>query len=63
MFGHVTSSYASPTLARSIALALVKAGRSRIGETVFVSLADGQFAPARICEPVFYDPKGERQNV
>ena len=29
--GHVTSSYMSATLGRSIALALVAAGRSRIG--------------------------------
>ena len=36
MLGHVTSSYRSAALERTFALALVKAGRSRIGETVHV---------------------------
>ncbi|HUD27018.1 MAG TPA: sarcosine oxidase subunit alpha family protein [Burkholderiaceae bacterium] len=63
MEGHVTSSYASATLGRSIALALVKSGRSRLGQTVFVTVGDGSLAPARITEPVFYDPQGARQRV
>jgi sarcosine oxidase subunit alpha len=63
MIGHVTSSYASATLDRSIALALVKSGRSRVGQAVFVTLDDGSFAPARIAEPVFYDAQGARQHV
>jgi len=63
MEGHVTSSYASATLGRSIALALVKSGRSRVGQAVFVTLGDSSLAPARITEPVFYDPQGARQHV
>jgi sarcosine oxidase subunit alpha len=63
MLGHVTSSYASATLERSIALALLKSGRSRAGETVFITLEDGSLAPARITSPVFYDPQGARQHV
>jgi sarcosine oxidase subunit alpha len=63
MIGHVTSSYDSATLGRSIALALVRSGRSRAGETVFVTLGDGSWTPARITEPVFYDPQGARQHV
>jgi sarcosine oxidase subunit alpha len=63
MVGHVTSSYPSATLQRSVALALLKAGRSRVGEKVFVMLGDNSFAPARITEPVFYDPQGARQHV
>jgi len=63
MQGHVTSSYLSPTLGRSIALALIRSGLSRIGTTVNVSIADGITAEAVICSPVFYDPKGERQNA
>ena len=63
MVGHVSSSYASAALGRSIALALVKSGRSRTGETVFVTLEDGSFAPVRITSPVFYDPQGARQHV
>jgi sarcosine oxidase, subunit alpha len=38
MLGHVTSSYRSAELGRTFALALVKAGQSRIGETVHVPL-------------------------
>ncbi len=63
MIGHVTSSYYSSTLGHSIALALVKGGRSRMGEKVYAPLADGRVLVAEICDPVFYDPKGDRQNV
>jgi sarcosine oxidase, subunit alpha len=63
MLGHVTSSYESATLQCSIALALIKSGRSRTGETVFVRLGDGSFAPAKIASAAFYDPQGARQNV
>ena len=63
MQGHVTSSYHSPTLGRSIALALVKGGLTRLGETVRVSLAGDRAADAVITSPVFYDPKAERQNA
>ncbi|MEW5422395.1 sarcosine oxidase subunit alpha family protein [Amorphus sp. 3PC139-8] len=41
MLGHVTSSYYSPTLARSIAFAAVKSGGARLGETVYVTRHDG----------------------
>lgn len=37
MIGHVTSSYYSPNLNRSIALAFVKSGKVRLGETVYVT--------------------------
>lgn len=37
MIGHVTSSYFSPTLNRSIAMALVKSGGARMGETVYIT--------------------------
>jgi sarcosine oxidase subunit alpha len=63
MSGHVTSSYHSPTLDRSIALALVKGGAGRIGERVYVSLRDGRITTAAIAQTVFFDPKSERQNA
>ena len=63
MVGHVTSSYMSPTLERSIAMALVKGGASRMGERVFVSMQGGKVASATIANPVFLDPKAERQNA
>lgn len=61
--GHVTSSYASPTLGRSIALALVKGGAQRMGERVHVSMQGGRTVTATIANPVFFDPKSERQNA
>jgi len=59
--GHVTSSYASGRVGRSIALALVSGGRARLGETLFVSMPDGDI-PVQVTSPVFYDPKGSRLN-
>ena len=63
MLGHVTSSYYSANLGRSIALGVVKGGRAREGDLVYVPLADGRSITARIASPAFYDPKGERQSV
>jgi len=61
MQGYVTSSYMSPSLDRSIALAMVKAGRSRIGENLFAAKdAEGEMIPVRVVEPVFYDKDGEK---
>jgi sarcosine oxidase subunit alpha len=63
MAGHVTSSYASPTLGRSIALALVRGGAQRLGQRVHVSMRGGRTATATIANPVFFDPNSERQNA
>ena len=63
MLGHVTSSYFSACLGRSIALALVKDGRRRKGERVQIPLASGRTIGAVIAEPVFIDPEGARQNA
>ncbi|MFQ5609764.1 MAG: glycine cleavage T C-terminal barrel domain-containing protein, partial [Woeseiaceae bacterium] len=63
MCGHVTSSYMSACLGHPIALALVAGGRGRTGETIFASLPDRAAMPVTIVSPVFYDPKGERQNA
>ncbi|MCG6658783.1 sarcosine oxidase subunit alpha family protein [Halomonas campisalis] len=63
MVGHVTSSYYSPTLQSGFALAVVKGGQSRMGQTVYLPMADGKTHAAEIVGPIFYDPKGERQHV
>ena len=60
--GHVTSSYASATLSRSIALALIAAGRSRIGAKLNVPMPGGAI-PVTVTAPIFYDKPGARLNV
>ena len=62
LIGHVTSSYMSATLDRSIALAVVAGGRARIGQTLHVPMPSGEIA-VEVCAPMFYDPKGARLNV
>ena len=63
MLGHVTSSYYSPNLGHSIAMALLKGGHNRVGETVYIPMLDGQPPiQARITNTSFYDPQGDRLN-
>ncbi|MCU1500518.1 MAG: sarcosine oxidase (alpha subunit) oxidoreductase protein, partial [Acidimicrobiales bacterium] len=59
--GHVTSSYASGTLGRTFALALVRGGFGRSGQTVTVPL-NGRAAAATITSTVLYDPEGHRRD-
>jgi sarcosine oxidase subunit alpha len=61
LIGHVSSSYHSAALGRSIALALVVGGRERTGETLYVPMP-GRDIAVQVTSPVFYDPKGERLN-
>ncbi|MDE0308465.1 MAG: sarcosine oxidase subunit alpha family protein [Acidiferrobacterales bacterium] len=63
MLGHVTSSYFSATLGRSIALGVVKGGRSRMGTRIHSILMSGETVPVTICSPIFYDREGDRHNV
>lgn len=63
MLGHVTSSYYSANLGRSIAMGLIKDGLNRTGDSVYYPLADGRVVEAEICSTQFFDPKGDRQNV
>jgi sarcosine oxidase subunit alpha len=58
MIGHVTSSYWSATLNRSIALALV-AGGPPIGATLYVPMPH-RTIEVKVADPVFYDRSGER---
>ena len=60
MLGHVTSSYYSPTLKRSIALAVLRSGTQRMGQKVNAALADGRYVAATVTSTVFYDPEGKR---
>jgi sarcosine oxidase subunit alpha len=59
--GYVTSACFSPTLGHPIALALLRRGPARIGETVRVYDAlRGDGTLAEVCAPVFVDPEGGR---
>jgi sarcosine oxidase subunit alpha len=63
MLGHVTSSYFRPVLKRSIALAVIKGGHDKLGESVTIALAGGRQMAAKITSSVFYDSEGARQHV
>jgi sarcosine oxidase, subunit alpha len=59
LIGHVSSSYHSAVLGRSIALALVRGGRARLGQTLYVPMAGREIA-VQVTAPVFYDAEGAR---
>jgi sarcosine oxidase subunit alpha len=61
MLGHVTSSYRSAELGRPFALALLRAGRSRIGETVHVPVGS-ELVPVEVTGSVLVDPEGARRD-
>ncbi len=63
MLGQVTSSYYSPNLGHSIAMALLRGGHARKGQSVYFPMLDGSpTIEATITDTSFYDPKGERLN-
>ncbi|MET3791724.1 sarcosine oxidase subunit alpha [Aquamicrobium terrae] len=59
MVGHVTSSYWSAALGRSVALAVIEGGRAREGETVHIPMP-GRTLEASVTGTVFYDPENKR---
>ena len=61
MLGHVTSSYRSAALGRTFALAMVRSGRDRVGETLY-GWSDGRAVPVTVARPSFYDPDGLRRD-
>ena len=59
--GHVTAAIDSPNLGHPIALALLRDGRARYGETlVALSPVTGERTAVTVTGPVFFDPEGER---
>jgi sarcosine oxidase subunit alpha len=66
LIGHVTSSYFSATLGRSIAMAMVSGGRARMGETLYSPVPNPKgfdaAIPVQVTSPVFYDVEGARVN-
>jgi len=63
MIGHVTSSYRSAFLGRSIAMGVIEGGIARKGERVHFPLADGRTIEATIRDTVWLDPDNERQKA
>lgn len=59
MLGHVTSSYWSPNVGRSIALALVRDGFNRKGTTLKVPLMSGHVEEVTITDTVFLKEEGK----
>jgi sarcosine oxidase subunit alpha len=57
--GHVTSSYHSAVLGRSIAMGLISGGRARMGQTLYVPTPSGEIE-IQVTSAVFYDSEGKR---
>ncbi len=62
MLGHVTSSYFSPNLNKSIALAVVVSGKNLRGKKLFVPMEDKNIN-VTITDTVFYDKENKRLNA
>lgn len=62
MIGHVTSSYWSSALGRSIAMAVIEGGFKRDGQTIDIPMPDATHM-AKITGTNFYDPDGSRINL
>jgi sarcosine oxidase subunit alpha len=60
--GWVTSAGVSPALGRPIALAMLRGGRARLGETIAVHDL-GRSGTATVVNSAFYDPEGKRLHV
>jgi len=61
MVGHVTSSYFGARIGRGFAMALVKGGAARLGETLQAPLGDRVIEAVTVA-PLFYDPQGKRRD-
>jgi sarcosine oxidase subunit alpha len=59
--GHVTSSYRSPALGRTFALAMLAGGHEMHGRTVYVPLPEAT-VPCSVRSSVSYDPEGKRRD-
>ena len=61
MVGHVTSSYYSPNLKSSFALALIKGGLEKKG-SVLIAPMENENIEVEITSPIFIDPENQRVN-
>ena len=61
--GWVTSAGALSTNGKSVALAMLRAGRENMSQIVTVHDAGQVVSHARVVAPMFYDPNGDRMNA
>ena len=62
MLGHVTSSYYSPNLNKSIALAVVKGGKNMMGKKLYIPM-ENKTISVTVADPVFLDKENKRLNA
>ena len=62
MLGHVTSSYFSPNLNKSIALAVVRGGKNMMNQKLFIPMED-KTIKVTIVDPVFFDKENKKLNA
>ena len=62
MLGHVTSSYYSPNLEKSIALGVVKGGKNMMGQKLIIPMENKQIN-VTVTDPVFLDKENKRLNA
>ena len=47
----------------NLAMAVIRDGHQKTGQTIYAALADGRHVAATIGSTVFYDPEGKRHHV
>ena len=62
MLGHITSSYYSPNLDKSIALAVVRGGKTMMGKKLFIPM-QGRVINVTVVDPVFLDKENKKLNA
>jgi len=62
MLGHVTSSYYSPNLKKSIALGVVKGGKNMMGQKLIIPM-EKKNINVTVADPVFLDKENKRLNA
>ena len=62
MLGHVTSSYFSPNLKKSIALAVIKNGKNLKGKKLYIPMKK-KVIEVTVSDTIFLDKEGHRLNA
>ena len=62
MLGHVTSSYYSPNLKKSIALGVVKGGKNMMGKKLIIPM-EKKIINVTVADPIFLDKENKKLNA